>query len=139
MSEWLSPYETSILILGLTGALSLLQLLAFDVMAIKLKHPPGYPIESSHKNLLFRLSRAHANTNETLGAMILLFLFAVMSQANPTWVNLLMLVYFCSRVLHMLFYYAAKPTLRGIVFGVSIISLLGLFILGVVSWLNGIS
>lgn len=137
MSEWLGSYEISILILGLTGALSLLQLLAFDVMAIKLKHPPGYPIESSHKNLLFRLFRAHANTNETLGAMILLFLFALFSQADPTWVNRLMLAYFCSRILHMIFYYAAKPLLRGIVFGVSIISLLGLFLVGIMTWFNG--
>ncbi len=130
MTAWLMPYEISIIVLGLTGALSLLQLLAFDFMAIKLKHPPGYPIESSHKNLLFRLSRAHANTNETLGAMIVLFLFALLSLADPVWVNRLMLGYFSMRVIHMLSYYANWKALRGIVFGLSVLFLFGLFFLG---------
>ena len=130
MLAYLAGYQWSVLVLGLTGALSLLQLLIFDVMAIKLKHPPGYPIESSHENLLFRLSRAHANTNETMGVMILMFLFSVLSAVDPVWVNRLMVMYFISRVLHMVFYYLGWSALRGVVFGLSILSLLGLFVSG---------
>ncbi len=133
MLELLVNYQSSVLILGLTGALSLVQLLLFDLMAIKLKHPPGYPIESSHKNLLFRLSRAHANTNETMGAMILLFLFSVFSSADPAWVNSLMIGYFAARVMHMVCYYASWAALRGVVFGLSLLCLIGLFIVGLMA------
>ena len=135
MAELLVDYQWSILILGLTGALSLLQLLIFDLMAIKRKHPPGHPIESSHNNLLFRLSRAHANTNETMGVLILLFLFAALSAADPIWVNRLMIGYFACRVAHMICYYLAWPTLRGLVFGLSLLSLIGLFIMGLMAYL----
>ncbi|MGJ8662743.1 MAG: MAPEG family protein [Marinicella sp.] len=135
MSEVFVNYQWSVLVLGLTGALSLLQLLIFDFMAIKLKHPPGFPIESSHKNVLFRLSRAHANTNETLGAMIVMFLFAAFSSADPTWVNNLMISYLLTRVLHMICYYAAWSTLRGVVFGLSILSLIGLFVIGLMAYI----
>ena len=128
-------YQWSVLVLGLTAALSLVQLLVFDLMAIKLKHPPGYPIESSHKSLLFRLSRAHANTNETMGVMILLFLFASLSAADPTWVNRLMLGYFVTRLMHMLCYYMAWPAMRGLVFGVSVLILMSLFILGLLAFM----
>ena len=134
MSEVFVNYQWSVLVLGLTGALSLLQLLVFDLTAIKLKHPPGYPIESSHKNLLFRLSRAHANTNETMGVMILMFLFAVLNSADPYWVNNLMIGYLVTRVLHMICYYAAWSTLRGVVFGLSLLSLIGLFVVGLMAW-----
>lgn len=127
-------YPLAVLVLGLTAALSLLQLLAFDVMAIKLKHPPGYPIESSHQNLLFRLSRAHANTNETMGVMILLFLFAVLTAADPLWINRLMLVYWVARVLHMVCYYLGWSTARGYIFGLSLLSLLGLLVLGLMAY-----
>ncbi len=133
MSEVFVNYQWSVLVLGLTGVLSLLQLLIFDLTAIKLKHPPGYPIESSHKNLLFRLSRAHANTNETMGVMILMFLFTVFSAADPVWVNNLMIGYFATRVLHMICYYADWKAMRGVVFGLSLLSLIGLFIVGLIS------
>ncbi len=135
MTLWLEPYQGSILILGLTGALSLLQLLCFDFMAIKLRHTPGHPVENNHGNLLFRLSRAHANTNETLGALILLFLFALLTAADPVWVNRLMVGYFLSRVLHMLFYYIGWSFLRGVVFALSLLSMIGLFVIGLLSWL----
>ncbi len=135
MLQWLEPYQWSVLWLGLTGALSLLQLLAFDFMAIKLKHPPGHPIEASHSNLLFRLSRAHANTNETMGAMIVLFLFALFTAADSDWVNRFMAAYFVTRVGHMICYYAGWSALRGVVFGLSLLALLGLFVLGLMSWL----
>jgi len=134
MSEVLLNYPLAVLVLGLTAALSLIQLLVFDAMAIKLKHPPGYPIESSHKNLLFRLSRAHANTYETMGVMILLFLFVVFSAADPTWVNRLMLAYWVARVLHMVCYYLAWSTARAIMFGLSIMALLGLLVIGLVAY-----
>jgi len=131
--ELFLEYRWSVLVLGLTGSLSLLQLLLFDLMAIKLKHPPGFPIESSHKNLLFRLSRAHANTNETMGVMILGFLFAALSSADPKWVNSLMMTYFVSRAMHMICYYAGWSALRGVVFGLSLITLIGLFVVGFMS------
>ena len=136
MFELLAAYQSSILVLGLTGALSLLQLLVFDITAIKLKHPPGYPIESSHKNMLFRFSRAHANTNETMGVMILLFLFAALSAADPYWVNGLMIVYLVTRVLHMICYYAAWSAMRGVIFGFSLLSLIGLFVVGLMKYLS---
>ena len=135
VTMWLEPYHNSILILGLTGALSLLQLLLFDLMAIKLKHTPGHPVENNHRNILFRLSRAHANTNETMGALILLFLFTLFTNADPLWVNRLMGAYFLSRVAHMFFYYLGWSMWRGIVFGLSLLSMIGLFVIGLLAWL----
>lgn len=136
VNMWLEPYQASILIIGLTGALSLLQLILFDFMAIKLKHQPGHPVENDHRSLLFRLSRAHANTNETMGVLILLFLFVLFTAANPLWVNGLMMAYFVSRVLHMIFYYAGWSFMRGLVFGGSLLSMIGLFVFGLIAWLS---
>ena len=134
MLSGLESYHWSVLCLGLTGALSLVQLLIFDLMAIKLKHPPGHPIEANHNNPLFRLSRAHANTNETIGALILVCLFAMFSGANAQWVNICMGVYLIARLGHMLCYYAGWSTLRGVVFGISLLPMFGLFILGLLAW-----
>lgn len=134
MIELIQPYQWSVLFLGLTGALSIVQLLVFDWMAIRLKHPPGYPIEHNHQNLLFRVSRAHANTNETMGAMILLFIFVLFSGGDARWTNSLMGLYLSCRVLHMVCYYAGWSLFRGVVFGFSLLALASLFVLGLISW-----
>ncbi len=135
VSVWLETYQWSILIVGLTAMLSIVQLLAFDFMAIKQRHPPGHPVTNDHNSLLFRLSRAHANMNETMGAMILLFLFVLFTSADPRWVNGLMGFYFICRLLHMVFYYAGQAALRGVVFGISLLALIGLFVVGIMAWL----
>ena len=62
--------------MGLTGLLLIIQVLVADVIAIKEKHTPGFPVEPGHHNLLFRTARAYANTNETIAAFALLALHA---------------------------------------------------------------
>lgn len=133
--ELVSHYETSILVLGLSGLLFFIQLLVADVMGIKHKHPPGTTIQAGHDSFLFRSNRAFANSNETVGILILFVLFSIFSSANPAWVNGLSLVYFVGRIAHMIFYYINFKLMRSVSFAISTIGLIGIFISGMLRWL----
>ena len=87
MSELIAPYSSSVLALGLLGFLYLVQLLVADLVAIRRGHVPGTPVSGGHEDLLFRATRAHANTTESIGAVILLSAFAILVRADPAWVN----------------------------------------------------
>ncbi len=133
--ELVSHYETSILVLGLSGMLFFIQLLVADITGIKQKHPPGTAIQAGHDSFLFRSNRAFANSNETVGILILFVLFSIFSSANPTWVNGLSLIYFVGRIAHMIFYYADFKLMRSVSFAISTIGLIGIFISGILRWL----
>ena len=79
--------------------------------------------------------RAHANTNESLAAFILLALFGIFSSAAPAWINALSWVYVAARLAHMLCYYADLRLARSISFGIGLAALVGLLVTGVGSWL----
>jgi len=120
--------------MGATGALLLIQLLVLDVAGLKARHRPGTPVEPDHGNFLFRASRAHANTNESIAAFILLAFFGVLSAAPAGWLNTLSWVYVLARIAHMLCYYAGVHLLRSLSFGVGLAALFGMLVVGVLAW-----
>lgn len=132
--EWVEQYQISVLIFGLTGLMLFIQLLVADVVGIKTGHIPGTIVEQSHGNVMFRVSRVFANSNESVGIFIIFLLFAFLMSANATWVNASAVVYFLGRLGHMMFYYANLKTLRSVAFGVSLLGLFGIFVSGLLRW-----
>lgn len=133
--ELFSPYKITLLIAGLTGVLLFVQLLVADATAIKQKHTPGYPIEPNHSRFLFRATRAHANTNESIAIFCLFTFFAVLSSAIPDYVNAFSALYFLGRVAHMIAYYLRVALIRSIAFGISLAGLAGIFVTGLIAWI----
>ncbi len=133
--ELFEPYKITILVMGLAGLVFLLQIIIVDVLGIKAKHVPGYPIPSDHSDLLFRASRTLSNTNESVAIFILFVGFAILSSANPHWLNISAVVYLVGRVAHMVFYYSNLQLCRSIAFAVSLIGLLAMFVVGILPWL----
>jgi uncharacterized MAPEG superfamily protein len=111
-----------------------MQLAVVDVIGIKTRHSPGHPIPANHNDFLFRASRAHSNTNESVAIFILFVAFSILSSANPEWLNISALVYLAGRIAHMLFYYSNLKLLRSISFAVSLLGLMGMFVVGILSW-----
>lgn len=133
--EYFNEYQITILVVGLMGLLMFIQLVIADVVALVKKHVPGYPVEHSHSQFLFRATRAYLNTNESVSIFILFVCFSLLSSADPSVVNTSACVYLGSRVAHMIFYYLNIKIARSAVFGVSLVSLLAMFIAGIISWL----
>jgi len=131
MQELVAPYIPTVWALGMSGALLLVQLLVVDLAGLKARHRPGTPVDPDPGNFLFRATRAHANTNESIAAFVLLVLFALLSAASPLWVNALSWAYVAARAAHMLFYYAGLPLPRTIAFAASLIALFGMLGVGV--------
>jgi len=132
--EFNEAYKITVLVLGLSGFLFWLQLALVDVLGIKLKHTPGFTVEQSHSNFLFRANRVLSNSNESIGILILLSLFAMLSSANPEWLNGFAIAYLVGRVCHMTCYYLNLKLLRSASFAISFVALLGIFIVGILNW-----
>ena len=84
-----------------------------------------------HDDLLFRASRAHANTTESVGAVILIAFFAIATGASPGVSNSLLAGFVACRVVHMVAYYSDLRVLRSVAFGLGVLALLGLLGAGV--------
>lgn len=134
MQELLVPYESTVWALGMTGALFFFQLLVADFAGIKAGHRPGTPVAVDHAAFHFRATRVHANTNESIAVFILLALFGVLSGASPGWLNALSWVYVVARLAHMVCYYAGLQIPRSVAFGVSLLALFGMLVVGVLAW-----
>jgi len=132
--EFIEPYKITVLVMGLSGLTFFVQLLVADIVAIKSRHIPGYPIEPNHNDLHFRSTRALSNTNESVAIFILLVCFSILSSANANLLNISAIVYLVGRVGHMLCYYSNLKLLRSISFGVSLLGLAAIFIVGIVRW-----
>lgn len=132
--EFVEPYKITVLIMGLTGLTFFLQLIVVDIIGLKTKHTPGHPIPADHNNSLFRASRALSNSNESAAIFILFVCFAILSSANPEWLNISAVVYLVGRIAHMLFYYSNIKLCRSISFGVSLTGLMAMFVIGMLSW-----
>lgn len=133
--EYLASYSITILTMAGVGFILLLQLIILDVVGIKAKHTPGHAIEPNHNDFIFRASRAHANTNESIAIYILFAIFGILSSANPLWLNVFSGTYLLGRTGHMLCYYAGISLARSICFGISIAGLLGMLGIGLLAWL----
>ncbi len=131
--DFIASYSLTVYALGLAGLLLLVQLLVADIAGIRAAHKPGHPI-AADGGFLFRATRAHANTNESIAAFALLALAGMHSAAHPQWLNGLALVYLLCRVAHMGFYYGNLMLPRSIAFGFSALSLLGMFTVVALAW-----
>ncbi len=131
----IEAYYITILTVGIVGFLSLVQLVVADLVAIKQKHTPGFPINPDHENFLFRAARAHSNLNESIAIFILFALFGILSSCNPFWLNFFSSIYLVSRISYMSFYYADIKLARSASFGLSVIGLLGMFAVSVAQWM----
>lgn len=132
--EVFDPYKITILVSGGIGALLLIQILVADVVAIKLNHTPGYPVNPDHNSFLFRAARVHANTNESIAIFILFALFGMFSGSDDFYLNAFSVIYLVGRVAHMMFYYLDLKIARSVSFPVSLVGLLGMFITGLSAW-----
>lgn len=130
MLESIQPYSSGVLALGCYGALYIAQLLVADAVGIVRRHTPGTPIGGDHSDLLFRAARTHANTTEIVGAVILVAGFALLSGADPVWLNPTLWVLLGFRALHTFAYYANLRVMRSVAFGLGVATLLVVFALG---------
>lgn len=130
MDTVLQTYAQSIAAFGCMAALMLIQLLVADVMGILRKHVPGTPVDASHADALFRASRTVANTNESIAVFICALLFCMLSDASPQWTAYCAWAYTISRALYAVFYYTNIQALRSTVFGVSLLSLVAMLVVG---------
>ncbi len=135
MQAWLAPYAPTVLAMLATAALLLVQLLVLDLASIKAKHVPGTPVQTDHASFLFRATRTHANTNESVAAFVLLAVLAIFSSASPMWANAFAWLYVAGRLGHMFCYYADLRIARSISFGVSLIALFSLLLVTFVALL----
>lgn len=135
MQAWLEPYSLTILAMLATATLFIVQMLVLDVAGIRAKHVPGAPVPADHANFLFRATRAHANTNESLAAFVLLVAIALFSAASPKWTAAFAWLYVGGRTGHMLCYYADLRLARSASFGISLIALIALLVLSLSIWL----
>ena len=126
----LEEYQLVIAALGAMASLMFIQILVGDVLGIRARHTPGTPVEADHDSLLFRAMRVVANTNESIAVFILAVIFCVSSGASPLFTAYAAWGYVFSRCVYSLCYYFDLRTLRSIVFGVSLISLVALLLIG---------
>ena len=131
MPDFLVPYASTLAAFVCLGAIFLVQMLVSDVVAIRAGHVPGTPIAGGHDDLLFRTTRALANTNESLAIFILLSLSAVLVGANAAWTNRLAWTFVLARTGHMLAYYTDQRTLRSAIFTLGVVALIGLLVLSI--------
>jgi uncharacterized MAPEG superfamily protein len=136
MYELLFPYSATVLAMGATAGLVLVQMLVADVAAIRAGHVPGAPVTADHGDFLFRATRAHANTNESVAAFALLAIFGIFSAATASWLNGLAWCYVVGRAGHMLCYYFDLRLARSAFFTVSLVALVGMLVVGIAAWLR---
>ena len=134
MHTALAAFTPVIWAMGAIGLLLLIQLLVVDIAGIRSGHVPGTPVTAEHGVFMFRATRAHANTNESVAAFVLLCLFGIFSAASASWLNVLVWVYVLGRVAHMICYYADQRMLRSVAFAVSLGALFCMFVVGTLPW-----
>ena len=129
--EILGEFQVMVAALGTMASLMLVQILVADVLAIRAKQVPGTPVKADHDSVLFRATRVVENTNENIAVFILAVIFCVLSEASPLYTAYVAWGYVLSRFLYSLCYYLNLQILRSIVFGVSLVLLIALLLIGV--------
>ena len=125
----METYATSVNAMIALGGLMLVQLLVADVVGIQNKHAPGSSVEADHSNLLFRVTRTVANTNERIAVFIILLLACFFSGANAGYTAIAAWVFVAARLGYMVCYYGNLQLLRSTVFGVALLSVLALLLI----------
>ena len=133
MDTFLQAYSSSVAAFGFVAALMLIQVLVSDAFGIRRKHVPGAPVETDHSNPHFRASRTVANTNETIAIFVCALLFCILSSASPGYTAITAWTFAVSRLLYAICYYTNQQVLRSTCFGISILALIGLIVVGVIT------
>lgn len=128
--ELLGDYQQTVTAIGAMALLMFVQTLIVDVVGMRAKHVPGSTVAVDHENLLFRVSRAVGNTNETIAIFLLGVIFCMLSGANPQQTAIAAWGFVAARGLYALCYYFNLKILRSTVFGVVLLSLLSLVVIG---------
>ncbi len=133
--EMTQMYESTILALGAMALLMFAQLIFADMVGIKSKHPPGGLVATDHKNLLFRATRTVANTNESVAIFVLAALFCILSSTSPNLTAYASWGFVAARLLYAVCYYNNFQVLRSVIFGISLLFILALLLIGLAVWL----
>ena len=129
----IEPYAGAISTLAALAALMIAQLLIADVTGIRRRHVPGTPVTPDHADALFRVSRTVANMNESVAIFVVLLLYCIFAGASPAWTAWSAWAYAICRLLYAVCYYANLPTYRSISFGLSLIALITMLVVGLMS------
>ncbi len=132
--EMTQLYESTILALGAMALLMFAQLIFADMVGIKSKHPPGGLVPTDHKNLLFRATRTVANTNESVVIFVLAAFFCILSSASPNFTAYGSWGFVAARLLYAVCYYNNLQVLRSVIFGISLLFILALLLIGLAVW-----
>ena len=122
----LQAYTSVFTAFAAVGVLFVVQLLVADVAGIRAKHEPGTAVVGDHDDFLFRAVRAHANTNESLAAFVMIALAAAALGADPVWTGRLAWAFAACRAVHMGAYYADLRTLRSAAFALGLLCIVAL-------------
>ena len=131
--SFLAPYSSAIATLAVVTLIMLVQLLIADVTGIAKRHVPGGFVKPDHSEILFRTTRVVANTNESIAIYLCALLFCIFSNANPDYTAYCAWAYAITRLLYAICYYANIATARSIVFGLSLITLIAMLLVGTFS------
>ena len=106
------------------------QLLIADFIGIRSKHLPGAQVPADHDNLLFRATRAVANSNESIAIFLLAVLFCMLAGASASLTAYAAWGFVVARFFYAICYYSDLRLPRSILFGLSLIAIAVLLILG---------
>ena len=127
-------YPMTVAALGALAVLMFCQLLVADVVGLRSKHIPGSPVPADHDNPLFRTSRTVTNTNESIAIFILAILFCMLSGAPAGTTAYAAWAFVIARFLYAVCYYSNLQLLRSTMFGISLIALAALLVIGCSVW-----
>ena len=99
MMEQFAPYAHAIVALA---GMAILTLLMSPLSAMRKTSDglaPGCQPEANYENATYRWHRAYSNLTETTGSFALVVAAAILSGADPFWVNLLASAFLASRIL----------------------------------------
>ncbi len=130
-----TTYSLTIAALGALGALMLCQLLIADITGLRSGHLPGSQVPANHDEPLFRTVRTVANTNESIAIFILAVLFCLLSGAPAESTAYAAWAFVAARLLYAVCYYANLKPLRSIMFGLSLLAIAALLVIGFSGWL----
>ena len=129
MPSFLLPYASTLTALFVLAVLIAIQFGVADIAGIRAKHVPGMPVIGGHGDFFFRATRAHANSQETLGLFLLLVLLCLFSAANPKWTDNYVWLFVAARAGHMVCYYADWRAARSGFFTLGALAEVGMLIL----------
>ena len=133
--EIAQTYSMTVLALGVLAVVMFCQLLLADVIGLRSGHMPGALAPADHDNLLFRATRTVANTNESIAIFILAILFCTMSGAPAAATAYAAWSFVIARILYAVCYYSNLKLLRSSVFGISLLAIAALLVIGCSAWL----